>query len=261
MKHKYSIYSLFLLVLSLNASQVSSFNSTLSNADGKYEEETEDLNAVNDPIEDLNRSIFAFNQDFDKYLLNPLAEVYDEGLPEPLKDRVHSFLSNLNVPLTFVHDVLQAEGEQSIDSLARFLINTTLGLGGLFDPASELFDLQPHTSDFGQTLGKYGVDEGAYVMIPILGPSNIRDFTGKVLDFIIDPFNYLARREHASYLIYTRTGTSAIDARANSKALWTRVNNAHDPYTTLRSIYRQNREFMIQGDTVIGLDSPRPSEQ
>ena len=167
MKHKYFIYSFFLLALSVNESPGYGFSSALSDVDGKYEEEYEDLSAVNDPIEDLNRSIFAFNQDFDKYLLNPLAEVYDEGLPEPIKDRVHSFLSNLNIPLIFVHDVLQAEGEQSIDSLARFLINSTLGLGGLFDPAAELFDLQPHTSDFGQTLGKYGVDEGAYIMIPI----------------------------------------------------------------------------------------------
>jgi phospholipid-binding lipoprotein MlaA len=256
-KHIFSILALGIAFIFLSPSY--SFNSVLQDVDAA--QEVEETVFVNDPLEDLNRSVFNFNQDFDTYILNPLAEVYDEGLPDEIKDRVHSILSHLNIPLIFVHDVLQAEGEQSIDSLARFLINSTLGLGGLFDPAAELFDIQSHMSDFGQTLGKYGVDKGAYLMIPILGPSTVRDFTGKVLDFIIDPMNYLARRKHASYLTYTRAAINGIDARVNAKALWTRINKAHDPYLTLQSIYRQNREFMIQGDTIIGLDSPRPSEK
>jgi len=266
MTHKFNFFikkcPFFILFVGLTFLVLSpGYSSSLGLSDQDATREIEETTPMEDPLEDLNRSIFNFNQDLDTYVLNPLAEVYDEGLPDEIKDRVHSILSNLSTPLTFIHDVLQGEEEQAIDSLARFLINTTLGLGGLFDPAAEVFDIHSHVSDFGQTLGKYGVDDGAYIMIPILWPSTIRDFTGKIIDFIIDPFNYLARRKHASYLIYTRTGTSAVDARANVKALWTRVNNAHDPYVTLRSIYRQNREFMIQGDTVVGLDSPRPSEK
>lgn len=253
---KYSFIHFLLGMIFFTLSPVYSAYSELSDtvAD-KFEEES----LLNDPLEDLNRSIFRFNQDFDNYILGPLAEVYDEGLPDEIKDRVHSVLNNLSIPLIFIHDVLQGEEEQAIDSLARFLINFSLGLGGLFDPAAELFDIQQHTSDFGQTLGKYGIDEGAYLMIPILGPSTVRDFTGKVVDLIIDPVNYIARRKHASYLVNTRLVMTAIDARVNAKALWERVNTAHDPYMTLQSIYGQNRKFMIQGDTVIGLDSPRPS--
>lgn len=259
MRCKHFLFGFFLGIAIIGGSSNISFSSDLTDTTMDYTDGKEG-DSVADPMEDLNRSIFAFNQDVDTYFLRPLSEVYDEGLPGPVKDSIHNFLGNLNVPLIFIHDVLQAEGEQAIDSLARFLINSTLGLGGLFDPAAELFDLQAHTSDFGQTLGKYGVGEGGYLMIPVLGPSTTRDFVGRIVDFIIDPFNYWARREHASYLAYTRTGVSGIDARANAKALWSRVNNAHDPYVTLRSIYKQNRDFMIQGDTVIGLDSPRPSE-
>lgn len=256
---KYSFLCFFFGVFFLSLSESYSSGLSLNNMDAIHE--GEETAIIDDPLEDLNRSIFAFNQDFDQYILNPLAEVYDEGLPDVIKDRVHSILSNLSIPLIFIHDVLQAEEEQAVDSLARFLINSTLGLGGLFDPAAEIFDIQPHTSDFGQTLGKYGIDDGAYLMIPILGPSTVRDFTGRILDFIIDPMNYLARRKHASYLVYTRVIVTAIDARVNANALWKRVNNAHDPYLTLQSIYGQNRKFMIQGDTIIGLDSPRPSEK
>lgn len=259
MTHKLNFFILFLGLTFIILSP--GYSSSLGLSDQDATREIEETTPIEDPLEDLNRSIFNFNQDFDTYVFNPLAEVYDEGLPDEIKDRVHSILSNLGTPLTFIHDVLQGEEEQAIDSLARFLINSTLGLGGLFDPAAEVFDIHPHVSDFGQTLGKYGVDEGAYLMIPILGPSTARDFTGKVLDFIIDPVNYLARRKHASYLVYTRIAATAIDARVNAKALWQRVNNAHDPYLTLQSIYGQNRRFMIQGDTAIGLDSPRPSEK
>ncbi|MBN9413048.1 MAG: VacJ family lipoprotein [Candidatus Paracaedimonas acanthamoebae] len=266
MSHKLNLfiakYTFFALLLGINL-----LFSSYSHGSGSYLSDADILESIdetvmmNDPLEDLNRSVFNFNQYFDKYIFSPVAEVYDEGLPDEIKDRVHSVLINLTTPLVFIHDVFQAEGEQAVDSCARFLINSTLGLGGLFDPAAEVFDIQSHTSDFGQTLGKYGVDEGAYLMIPILGPSTVRDFTGRVLDFIIDPVNYLARRKHASAVIYTRTGLTAIDARVNANALWKRVNNGHDPYITLQSIYGQNRKFMIQGDTAIGLDSPRPSAE
>lgn len=257
MTQKFNFFILFLGMISFPLTPAYSSYSSLNDADIPSEIEEEPF--IDDPLEDLNRSIFKFNQDFDKYILSPLAEMYDEGLPDEIKDRIHSVLSNLSIPLIFIHDVLQGEEEQAIDSLSRLLINSSLGLGGLFDPAAELFDIQQHTSDFGQTLGKYGVDKGAYLMIPILGPSTVRDFTGRILDFIIDPINYLARKNHASYLVYTRVITTAIDARVNAKALWKRVNTAHDPYLTLQSIYGQNRKFMIQGDTVIGLDSPRPA--
>lgn len=215
---------------------------------------------VNDPLEDVNRSVFRFNQDVDQYVLKPLSEGYKAVLPQPTRESVHAFLSNLGSPVILFNDLLQLQGDQAMDTLARFLINTTLGLGGIFDPAAEIFEIPYHQEDFGETLGTYGVEGDPYVMLPILGPSNPRDIVGIVVDMLVDPFPYIAHRRHADYLTYTRLGVEGIDKRSEADEVINRINKAHDPYIMMRSIYTQNREFNIKKG-VVDLESPTPSSE
>ena len=145
-----------------------------------------------------------------------------------------------------------------MDTLARFLINTTLGLGGIFDPAAELFDIPYHQEDFGETLGTYEVGGDPYLVLPILGPSSPRDTVGIIVDMLVDPFPYIARAHHAGYLTYVRLGVEGLDKRSEADEVLARVNKAHDPYIMMRSIYTQNREFNIKKG-VVDLESPTPS--
>lgn len=221
-----------------------------------------DPSESNDPWEDVNRSVFAFNQDFDRFILRPITDTYRFLLPVPVQDSVHSFLNNVGSPLVFVNDVMQGEGSRAMDTLARFLINTTLGIGGLFDPASEVFHIDPHTEDFGQTLGTYGVSDSPYLVLPILGPSNLRDLTGRVVDFFIDPVSYWLRRQSLDGLMYTRLALDAVDKRNQNDKTIDQINGALDPYGFMRSAYRQNRRFHVEnGVNVETEESPVPSEE
>ncbi len=132
---------------------------------------------ASDPLEPLNRAIFSFNLTLDKAILRPIATVYNAALPDPVRDGVRNFLNNLRTPIILANDVLRGEIGRAGDTVGRFLLNSTLGVGGLFDIASELgFDF--HNEDFGQTLAVWGIGEGPYLMLPIFGPSNPRDAVG-----------------------------------------------------------------------------------
>lgn len=213
----------------------------------------------NDPLEDVNRSVFAFNRDFDRFILKPTTDVYRFILPNPVQDSVHSFFSNLSSPVVFINDVLQGQGSQSMDTLARFLINSTVGIGGLFDPAAKLFNIQHHTEDFGQTLGSYGWTDSPYIVLPILGPSNPRDMVGRVVDFFVDPVSYVLRRHDLDGLMYGRLILDGIDKRNQNNATIDQINAALDPYSFMRSAYRQNRRFNVRnGIADQDDDSPVP---
>ena len=144
---------------------------------------------VSDPIEPVNRAIFSFNMFLDRYLLEPVARAYRFVTPEAARRSVANFLANLRSPVIFANDALQGERERAGITLGRFMINTTLGVAGLFDPATS-FGYPRHDEDFGQTLGVWGVASGPYLMLPLLGPSNGRDTVGKVGDYFINPLNH-----------------------------------------------------------------------
>ena len=144
---------------------------------------------VADPIEPVNRAIFSFNMFVDTWLLEPVARGYRFVTPEPARRSVANFLANLRSPVIFANDALQGERERAGITLGRFMINTTLGVAGLFDPASAL-GYHRHDEDFGQTLGVWGVPSGPYLMLPLLGPSNGRDTAGRVGDYFINPLNH-----------------------------------------------------------------------
>jgi phospholipid-binding lipoprotein MlaA len=210
---------------------------------------TEDVqsNDMNDPLEGGNRVMFGANQVLDKVLLRPVAVVYRGVVPDFAQDGVRNFMNNLNAPVIFANDLLQGETERAGVTLARFGINSTIGLGGLFDVASE-FDLPYHDEDFGQTLGTWGLGEGPYLYFLVMGPTNVRDLTGFVVDRGLDPLTYVNwGDDELEYAPIARTALNVIDLRArNIDTLDEIERSSVDYYASIRSLYRQSRADAIR---------------
>jgi phospholipid-binding lipoprotein MlaA len=201
--------------------------------------------AANDPLEPMNRKIFDMNQGFDKTVLLPVAQAYVDVVPEPARDSVHNFLENLNLPVTFANDLLQGDLTHAGQTLGRFTVNTTVGVGGLFDIASD-WGIPDHTEDFGITLGKWGVGEGPYLVAPFFGPDPPRDITGQVVDIFLDPTTYVHIRGHI-YWSAAREVSEAIDLRSrNIDQMESIERSSVDYYASLRSLYRQLRNNKIR---------------
>ena len=200
---------------------------------------------ANDPLEPMNRYFFEVNYALDELLLKPIAGWYYVALPNPVQDSIRNVLRNIATPVVLANDLFQGSFDRAGTTTMRFLINSTAGVAGLFDVAS-LWGYAYHDSDFGQTLGRYGVAEGPYLMIPVLGPSNPRDAAGMVVDNYIDPLTYIAPAYHVGYLLYVRAALTGIDLRArNLKTLDEVHRNSLDYYATIRSLYRQVRNDAI----------------
>ena len=202
---------------------------------------------IYDPLEKANRAIFSFNNFADKIILEPVAKGYKK-LPSPLQSGISNFLSNLKLPLVVVNQLLQGQGKNAAESTGRFFVNSTAGILGLIDVADKI-GLEQKEEDFGQTLATWGVGDGFYIVLPLFGPSNIRDTTGMVMTMVTDPINAYAVREGEGWLVPTRTGANAIDQRSKIidevNAL---RNNSVDYYAAVRSSYYQNRKAAIQND-------------
>lgn len=200
---------------------------------------------INDPLEPLNRAIFTVNRGVDTMFLRPAATIYGGVLPTPVKTGVHNFLRNLHLPVVFINDVLQGDGVRARQTLGRFLINSTFGVLGLGDPATGV-GLTYRSEDFGQTLAKWGVSDGPYLMLPLFGPSNPRDTTGLVVDFLADPFSRWAGNTDEGWTTWARRGVDAVDARArNAKEIDSLERTSLDYYAAIRSLYRQHRRDQI----------------
>jgi phospholipid-binding lipoprotein MlaA len=201
--------------------------------------------APNDPFEGFNRAMFSFNSTVDKYALKPVALGYRAVTPKLFRTGVSNVLSNLDAPVTFSNDVLQAAPKRAGTTLARFGINTTIGVAGVFDVASQ-FGLKKHSEDFGQTLGRWGVGAGPYLVLPLLGPSSVRDGFGGVVDTAFDPLNYAQFDGDDAFRI-SRTVLSVVSAReAGIEAIDSLYATSIDPYTSLRSTYTILRESAVQ---------------
>lgn len=200
---------------------------------------------TNDPVEPGNRSVFAFNQGFDKYLLKPVAEGYRDYVPYDLRMRIRDFLTNLSEPLVAVNDVFQGEFGRAGQSTFRFIINCGIGFFGIVDVAGQA-GLEHHDEDFGQTLAVWGVPEGPYVMLPILGPSNPRDAVGKVVDYFIDPVS-LWGPDVPDLAEYSKAGVGGVDKREHYiDALNDIERSSLDFYASMRTLYRQKRNDEIR---------------
>ena len=195
---------------------------------------------LNDPIEPTNRFFYRVNDGIDTYALRPAAVAYRDVVPGAIRRPIHNVLANLGTPATFANDVLSAKPRRAGDSLMRFLINTTAGGLGLFDVATD-WGYPEHSNDFGLTLALWGVGEGPFLFLPVLGPSNPRDAAGLGAAIALDPLTY-ASFGGKTALELSRLGLTALDTRERLiEPLDSIKRGALDPYATFRSLYRQNR--------------------
>ena len=208
------------------------------------------IEPLNDPLERTNRMLHSFNQAVDKTTFKPIAKIYRTRLPLPVRLSVNNFFRNLGEPTTIVNDILQGKGKQAVNDGARFAINTTLGLFGLLDLATPL-GLTHHTEDYGQTLALWGIPSGPYLVLPILGPSTLRDTVGKLPAlFITDPLLLVSDEPYLGGGRYGLLHTSfrtlhAIDLRAQLLPLDSVLSLQLDSYSFLKEAFRQNRISQI----------------
>lgn len=213
---------------------------------------TANIKAADECFEKTSRAIFKFNMALDDIVLEPIAKGYNK-LPSSVKTGTNNFTSNIGTLLSIPNNVLQGNVKQVGHSLGSFAINTTVGILGFLNPAEKL-GLKPNKEDVGQTLGAYGFGPGCYFVLPLLGPTTVRDSFGMLADTFLDPFAHVTIRENEilgasgnSLDYYSVKGTSAVDFRAsNDKNLENLEKNSIDFYSSLKSIYLQDRENKIK---------------
>ena len=206
----------------------------------------EEYNENNDPVEPLNRATYAVSDGIDTYVLAPVARAYRYAVPGAIRRPVHNVLQNLTTPVLFINDVVQTKPRRAGDTFMRFVINSTVGVAGVFDVASG-WGYPVHDNDFGMTLALWGIPEGPFLFLPLLGPSDPRDATGYGVDILFDPLTYVPH----GYGFHTgndvRTGVAIVDGRERVLDEVASIKKtALDPYATFRSLFRQNRENEVE---------------
>lgn len=215
-------------------------------ADNWDEETSSDI--VSDPVRPINKLFFRFNHTLIRYLFSPLSKGYDVIIPQVVQKKVDNIFFNIAMPKRLFNNLLQAKPKQSGVVLSRFMINTTVGIGGIFDPAKHWFELEKQKEDFGQTLGSYGMSEGFYLVLPFLGPSSARDVVGYVVDTAFNPFFWMGvydiEPEDAFEVarVVRRVNNFSLNVRDNYESV---VEDAFDPYTALQHAYVENRRKKI----------------
>lgn len=203
-----------------------------------------------DPWEPLNRQVNAFNDTVDRYTLKPLAKGYERAVPDPLRRGINNFSTNLLGPLNIINNLLQGKFRRGLSETARFLANSTWGIGGFVDVGKDL-GLETYPEDFGQSLAVWGVPSGPYVIVPFLGPRTLRHAMMLPLNFASDPTFYI-EDDHTRYTIY---GIRAVDLRAKLFTAEAFAEDSFDRYLTIRESYLQHREFLIyDGDPPVDED-------
>lgn len=193
---------------------------------------------THDPWNSINQKSFAFNDFFDQLVVRPVAATYTTFVPRFARQGIGNFFSNIDDINVFVNDLLQLKLDDALSDSGRLLINSTVGIGGVFDVASDL-GLQKHEEDFGQTLGKWGVGPGPYVMLPVFGASNVRDSFGLVLDTLFNPIQYQDNSSTRLFLFALRE----TDTRSSLLALDELIGG--DKYLFIREAYVQRREYLV----------------
>lgn len=211
-----------------------------------------------DPLEGLNRTVFKFNDTLDTYALKPVAKGYAWAVPQPVRSSVTNFFSNIGDVYVAANELVELKIADGVGDIMRVVINTVFGVGGLFDVATAA-RLPKHSADFGVTLGHYGVPSGPYLVLPLLGPSTVRDAAGLAVDYYGNPLSYV----HPSSVSWALYGVNLVNTRAN---LLTTVDvlsgAAIDKYSFIRNAYLQRRQFLITGgdgaDSVPNYDDSLP---
>ena len=208
--------------------------------------------ATEECFEGVSRAMFSFNMAFDDIILEPIAKGYNK-LPKPIKDGTGNFTSNIATLLSIPNNLLQGNIKQLGHSTGSFIVNTSIGILGFFNPAEKI-GLKPYKEDVGQTLGSYGVGPGCYFVLPILGPTTARDSVGLIADSFIDPFAHVTLREKELFNVsgneldfYSLKGIGAVDFRSDNITNFDSLEkNSIDLYSSLKSVYLQDRERKIK---------------
>ena len=211
---------------------------------------------VFDPLSGYNRVMTGFNDWFYTWVLDPTARGYRWVVPKGGRRAVGRFFKNLLFPVRFVNNVLQVKFKHAGEETGRFVINSTVGLFGLFDPAKSWFELEEHQEDFGQTLGSYGVGSGFHIVLLLLGPSNIRDTVSLYPDFLTDPTSskFVIRKKNGDHVLYGDSELAPVGAKGLQVLNYTSLHigeyenlkkDAVDLYPFLREVYEQNRDKKI----------------
>jgi len=201
-----------------------------------------------DPLEGVNRDFDAINMHLDANILEPVASAYVEYIPGQMRQGVTNFFDNLGTPNDVLNSALQGDWENTVEASVSFFINTTAGMGGIFDIPGSFGD-QPSKEDFGQTLAAWGVGEGPYLVLPLVGPSNARDTVALGVDILTDPLTYLL----SPVWSYARSGSRTVQVRGDNQEQFEGLRRTSiDFYAAVRSLYRQDRN----NDIANGDDSP-----
>ncbi|MBA3813113.1 MAG: VacJ family lipoprotein [Alphaproteobacteria bacterium] len=210
-----------------------------------------------DPLEPLNRGIFWVNQGIDYVLIEPIAWAYSEIIPEYGRDRISNILRNLNEPVVLVNNLLQGELEDGRDTIWRFVFNSTIGVAGIFDVSTDL-GIPYKKEDLGLTLASWGFGPGPYLVLPILGPSNMRDGWGRLGDFAVDPINWWT----FGLPVTGRTAVQVLDAKTDNINVTDEIKkNSIDYYASIRTWYTERRLALTTAvEDRQAVDTPRPDE-
>ncbi|WP_261841634.1 MlaA family lipoprotein [Aliamphritea ceti] len=215
------------------------FSGLVSAQDESVVEISSEGQYVSDPWEGFNRAMFSFNDGLDTYALKPLAKGYQAVTPDVVETGVNNFFGNLSDVNSTLNALLQGKGEAAVESFLRFTFNTTIGIGGVFDVATPM-GLPKHEEDFGQTFAAWGVGPGPYVVLPLFGPSTVRDGVGLIPDALVDPVNEVDHIRTRNSLI----GLRIIDSRAQLFAA-EELLTGDDRYVAVRDAYLQRREYQV----------------
>ncbi len=210
---------------------------------------------TSDPLESINRPVFWFNDKVDSYVLKPVAQGYKYIAPVQARTGISNFFDNIRYPIYLVSDVVQFKFTQAAEHTGRFLINSTIGIGGFLDVAKG-FGLERHREDFGTALGYHGVPDGPYIVLPFLGPSNLRDTIGLVVDRFIHPSAHITRlelgRAEDNLVTYGLLGTEVVSTREQLLGVVDSAKSASlDYYLFVRSAYKQSRDGLISDGAVV----------
>jgi phospholipid-binding lipoprotein MlaA len=215
-----------------------------------------------DPWESLNRGIYKFNDKVDRAIAKPVAKTYVRIVPHPIRTGVSNFFANLDTPTVMINDALQGKFRAAANDFGRFVLNSTIGLAGILDPATSA-GLDKNNEDFGQTLGHWGVHPGPFLELPIFGPSDVRDASARVVDTYTDPRQYI----NDNYIRYGLYLPSLVNTRAALLPLDETLKTVYDPYAFIRDAYLQRRAYLVSdgkstGEQLIdpeaGLDADKP---
>ena len=207
-------------------------------------QETIDAEDIADPLEPWNRFVFQFNDDFYIYVFKPVAQGYNWLVPRPVRSSIRNLFHNLMMPVRFVNDLLQLKFESAAIEIARFGVNTTAGVAGFFDIASDYLNLKSPDEDFGQSLGFYGMPHCLYVVWPFIGPSSLRDTLGLAGDSFLDPVNYLVPGAEWIFATHAYQYFNDGSLRLGDYEDWKK--SAIDPYTSQRDAYYQYRKRQVE---------------